>query len=202
MKGRRLPAWSKALVVIVLAVFAGTMTLFTKSVFELRTLSQLVRDPAYVRKCVDKIADLPNPLPEGYKAELGIDFELLRLSIVSIRHVPGEQQLVLFSVVTEQPANADSKVLLERFYDYGINTPSVSARFTDLKSKGEIQVAGETMPYMLGQLSDSRRKFEGMIACLYLKQKKKTFLAYALEPSGKPLDPEILTRLLKNIKKF
>lgn len=198
----KLPLWSKSLVFVVLAVFVSTMALLTKAAFDVRELSGLATQPQYMRRCLNKIAEFQD-LPGEYELKAGIDFEVLKITICAIEHAPDRQQIVLFSCIQEQPPSLDSKAILERAYDYGINTQTASAKFVDLKKKGDVTVAGRTMPYMLGQLKDrENRKYEGLVGCIYLKELKKTVLVYALEPSGKELDAQVCFNLLEKIKKF
>ncbi|HEY9787209.1 MAG TPA: hypothetical protein V6D17_17600 [Candidatus Obscuribacterales bacterium] len=197
-----LPLWSRIIIGLVIAAFSGTMIFASKCVFDIKELARLAVDPAYIAMCAGKIADFPEPLPEGYSYKVGLDLQPFQISIVTLEHAADQQQMVFFSVRDQTP-DVDAKSLLSRAYDYGINTPTASAHFTDLKMKGEITVAGETAPYMSGQLTDREgRKYEGLIACIRPKGQKKTILIYALEPPGKPLNTDICFDLLKKIKKI
>lgn len=180
---RSLPGWAVALIVFVLtsyvAIYMGGIAL----IFLAKQVTQNCLAPAEIAKVAKSIAKFPDPLPKGFAFAFGI--QVGPLSIITIEHQPDKQTLTM--AAEERVEMADAATLLNQAYDMGVNIPStgfpVYAHFKTLKQKGQTEIAGEKMPYMLGELEDSNgKKAEGFIASIAAKSVKKNILIFGLQP--------------------
>ena len=97
----------------------------------------------------------------------------------------------------------DPQLFLNRAIDLGDKAVAMPNKIRAVQSKGKETVCGSQMPYIVGEFSDERkRNVEGMIACICIKEKRKTILIYALEPPGTPYNLQVTMDLLKSIKSF
>jgi hypothetical protein len=180
-----LPRWARNLIIFVVlsffAVYFGGIGL----IFFARQITLNCLKPAEIVKVATDIAKFPNPLPEGFNFVFGM--HLGPLSIVTVEH-QGDKQSI--TVAAEQRNEvADAEALLKQSYDMGVNLPSTGlpayAHFKSMKQKAEIEVAGEKMPYIVGELEDgSGHKLEGFIGSIAVKPAKRNILIFGLQPDG------------------
>ena len=198
-----LPTWAKVLIGLVLVgviVFiigvVGLIWFFQKTVKE-------AQDPAAIAKTAKEVARFPDPLPEGYKYTFALP--LAGINTVSVEHEPSKQMIMFISY--PQVEKSSPQELVDKVYQAGIQTPGQSdikgGKIEDIKSRGTETVAGETMPYIVGTLTDkSGTKFEGMVGCLVSPAEKKTVFIYGMQPTGGDYKLDATMDLLKQIKGF
>jgi len=195
-----LPLWSKALILLVLIVFGGFLFVVSQVITGTRNLVLNSTKPEYIQKCAQKLAPFPEPLPDGYKYVCGFDINLMKLVVVAIDHTEDHQKILFLGHLEDEPEAIDTKELLDRAYDFGITTDSVTCKFTDVKTKGDLQIGNEKMLYMTGDLKDQGGNlYQGVVGCVRSVEKKKTLLVYSLSPQGKALNLDTCFNLLKSL---
>lgn len=192
-----LPVWSKVLIALVVLGFSAGLLLCGSGIVLVRDLTLKSIDPQYIASAAQQIAQFPNPLPPGFEYKTGVS--LGPIAVVKVEHAASKQQILLMTAYDPDKAGLDDEKLLAKEFDIGINTPFMSAKFKDLKKKGQEQLDGITMPYMVGKAEDQLDRLgEGMIG--YIKVgPHKTVKVYALQPEGE-LALDITFELLKKIK--
>ncbi|HNB22091.1 MAG TPA: hypothetical protein PKZ32_06735 [Candidatus Melainabacteria bacterium] len=195
-----LPLWSKSLIALVFIGVAGFLYTATSIILEFRTISLRSTDKAYMQVCAQKIARFPQPLPAGYEYTYDLDFDWFNVALLVVEHVSDKQKIYFICHLNDSSEAIAAKELLDRFYDIGITTESATCKFTDVKTKGELEVGSEKMLYMTGLLKDANgRVYEGLVGCIRNTQKKKTLLVWSLSEPGKALNMEVCTNLLKSL---
>lgn len=179
------PRWARSLIVFavvcLVTVYLGGVGL----IFLARYVTLQCLDPAQIMKVARQIAKFPEPLPEGFNFVFGMHFG--PLAMVSIEHKADKQALTIAAENRAEVGNAEQ--LLKQSYDMGVNLPSTGlpayAHFKSPKEKGEIEIAGEKMPYMVGELEDgSGHKQEGFIGSIAVQSEKRNILIFGLQPEG------------------
>ncbi|HEY9712469.1 MAG TPA: hypothetical protein V6C72_03305, partial [Chroococcales cyanobacterium] len=103
---KRLPLWASTLaslvVVTVIAIIAGAYGIF----YYVEILSERAHDPSYIKATAAKIADFPEPLPEGYEMKAAIDLDFFHFAMVAMVNKKDHQAI---SICAMSPASADPK---------------------------------------------------------------------------------------------
>ncbi len=128
--GARLPAWSKIVVFLSLSGILGSIAAITYVSLETRRMAELAPNPKYVAALAKKIVELPEPLPEGFEYQVGMDMNFLRL--VSLINRKAMQQYTIYDF--PGTTNQKARKFTEDAYAYGMNTPSVVGKFTELNT--------------------------------------------------------------------
>jgi hypothetical protein len=120
--------------------------------------------------------------------------------MVAIDHKEDQQKILFLGHLQDEPDAIETKQLLDRAYDFGITTDAVTCKFTDVKTKGDLQVGTDKMLYMTGDLKDQGGNlYQGVVGCVRSVPKKKTVLVYSLSPQGKALNLDTCFNLLKSL---
>jgi hypothetical protein len=122
---------------------------------------------------------------------------------VQVSHQP-DNQLIQF-LCYPNTGDDDPEFFLSRAIDLSDTAlPSMAPnKIHSVKSKGEEVIDKRRMAYIVGEFYDEKKKsVEGLIGCICIKEKRKTILIYALEPSGTPYNLPVTMDLLKSIKSF
>jgi hypothetical protein len=197
---RSLPLWSKSLIALVFIGVAGFLYAATQVILEFRSISLRATDQAYMKVCAQKIAPFPEPLPSGYEYKYDLDFDWVGVVLLVVEHVPNKQKIFFICNLNHSAEAPDAKELLDRFYDFGITTESISCKFTDVKTKGDLAIGSEKLLYMTGLLKDnSGRIYEGLVGCIRNTEKKKSLLVWSLSEPGKALNLDVPMNLLKSL---
>lgn len=197
---RSLPLWSKSLIALVFIGVAGFLYASTQIILEFRKVSLRSTDKAYMGVCAQKIAAFPQPLPPGYEYTYDLDFDWFNVVLLVVEHVANKQKIYFICHLNDNAEAIAAKELLDRFYDIGITTESTTCKFTDVKTKGELELGSEKMLYMTGLLKDNNaRVYEGLVGCIRNVAKKKTLLIWSLSEPGKKLNLDVCTNLLKSL---
>lgn len=156
-------------------------------------------NPAKIAVIAKKIAKFPEPLPEGYEYESAYS---LGQDILTIRYRPDGQMITIMSGPYMQE---DSRTALERIPKQASGGPAMFAPMEREKSRGEIEVAGEKMPYVLGEFGTketTKEIVEGLIGCLSLKKQGKTIIINAQPGLRTSYNLKVTTDLLQSIQGF
>lgn len=198
-----LPTWAKVLIgFVVFAMIAGIIAIVGAIYFFQDTVKK-AQDPANIAKTAQSIADFTQPLPEGYKFALALD--MFGVKTVTVEH-DADKQTVIF-MTAPQKEDTDPQALVNKLFEAGIKTPGqpegASGRFEQEKLRGTETVGGETMPYIVGSMSDkSGTKLEGFVGAIVSKSKGKTIIVYGIQPGEAGYDTNTTKTLLKTIKGF
>ena len=196
--GARLPAWSKIIVFITLSGILGSIATIAYVSLEIKRMAELAPNPKYVATLAKKIVELPEPLPEDFEYQVGMDMNFLRL--VSLINRKAMQQYTIYDFPGS--TNQKARKFTEDAYAYGMNTPSVVGKFTELIKEGSWQLLGREMPYMLGKIKTPEgHQRQGLVACS-INAKGHAFLFYAVQVNDQKFDMEPSLRLIKSIKSF
>lgn len=192
-----LPTWAKVLIGIVVLLLVGGGALIIGGVIFMQDFARKSQDPVAITKVAQSMAGFPNPLPPGYQYSMG--FDMAGIKTVTLEHPADKQLLIMMSFPKREKKPV--KEIVQEMYEKGVQTPQASARFEQVKEKGEETVAGESMPYIIGQLVDNAgNKFDGMVSCLVSKDNEKTIFIYGLQQPGSPYNLQTTTSLLKQLK--
>lgn len=174
----RLPLWSKALIVMVLMVFAGSATGTVALALALKSRLDPAYNRAHIARLANEILGLPDPLPEGYSYYFGIDLWVFKH--VTIDYKDGREQISIF--LFNQASNPDEMVRTI-FQSYGINTIRLGADFTRELGRGSWDLPGGRMPYIFGKIKEkSGKEHTGLVACSSNVKARRTILLYAVQP--------------------
>lgn len=193
--GVGLPLWAKILIGLVVVGIVGFIAVCVGLWVTFKNTLSL--NPEEIQRNASQIAVFEQPLPTGYKYSMGIN--LMGINTVVVEHQPDQQMIFL---ICYPKAESDPETMVAKISESGVNTGSTSAKIEKIKEKGKEAVAGETMPYVMGTMSDKNGSHEGLFGCIVPKAKQKTILIYAAEPSGKPYDLAVTEGFLKSIKEF
>lgn len=198
---QRLPVWAVLLIVfVVLTIGSVSATAFSW----LMLARQIVIDvnvPEKMQATAQKIAQFPQPLPEGYKYLMAANFEIMQCMV--IEHQPSGQQIAFYSL--PGPTNdKDSKIFLDKAYEAGINTTYMAAKFNEVKSNGTIPLLGQQMNYLMGEFTDlsSNRKGDGFVATIGLNKAAKNILIYSYPDRDHAYNQQVTMNLLNSLKGF
>jgi hypothetical protein len=196
---RRLPAWSK----ILIGLTAFTMVFSGYFIFRFADIAHDFSinstNPVKVAAVAKKIAKFPQPLPQGYEFETAYS---LGQDILNIRHKPDGQTITFLSGPYTQE---DSKKALDRVSQQAIGGRALFAPMEKEKSRGELLVGGEQMPYIVGEFGSKETTgqiVEGLIGCVSLKKQGKTIIINALPGVGSSYNLKVTTDLLQSIEGF
>jgi hypothetical protein len=196
---RRLPAWSKILIGLV--VFA--LVFWSYFIFRFPDVAHDFAinstNPAKIAIVAKKIAKFPQPLPEGYEFETGYS---LGQDILNVHYKPDGQTITFLSNPYTQE---DSKKVLDRVSQQAIGGRALFMPLEKEKSRGELLVGGEKMPYIVGEFGSRETTgqiVEGLIGCVSLKKQGKTIIINALPGVGSSYNLKVTTDLLQSIEGF
>lgn len=194
-----LPTWAKVLIGIVVIGMLGVAGVVGAGIYFVSKMSNEATDPQAIARTAAQVATFQEPLPAGYKFVMGIG--LAGYNLVTAEHEPEEQTIILISYPVKQKESAQE--ILDRMFDSGLSAGSVNAQFSGEKTKGEMGVAGQSMPYVLSTVTDgSGKDFKGLLGCIQVPDKNKTVLVYGMQPEGDTYKLEITEGFLKAVKKF
>jgi len=219
----KFPVWATFVIAFVVASYAAV---YVAGIVGIRAAQRIARelvDPKKIAMVGNAIGGMPENLPEGffYRVGLSVNDESVRKwlgfpssedkirslattgrNFVTIEHQPDGQQIVI--VTSPEEDQKDSKEILETAYELGIQTGTIIAHFKSATQRGEVQVAGVKMPYVLGEIEDanSSKTMQGMIGCISLKDKHRAVLVYGVQPEGDSYDLAETLDLLHCIKGF
>ncbi|HEY9778289.1 MAG TPA: hypothetical protein V6C81_31290 [Planktothrix sp.] len=209
LANKPLPLWSRALITLVVLVFAALFAGGISTIYGIDRLGKLMNDPAYVAGAAHDIAQFPAPLPHGYHYLVGLSLPALGaegIAAVTVEHDPDKQLTTFICVGSDASESEDVQDLLERGYSVGPFMLNTCAKFVTLKQKSKMTVAGHEMSYIIGdtvnKLTDE--KGQGMVGCMQIPQKggRKNILIYALQNSNVTYNQQITLNLLNSIKSF
>jgi len=196
-----LPTWAKWLIGIAVA---GIVVFITGIIVVMWSFSQMFKqDAASVGKLARDVAEFSTPLPEGYHFKMGVDVPVVGIKMVGVEHDPDKQMVLITSYPTSEKVTAEEFV--EKVADKGVMTPgqAQNGRIEEIKAKGTETVGGESMPYLVGTMTDKTgAKVEGMLGCVISKAKGKTVLILGLQQGDGAFDLDVTRKLLKSIKSF
>lgn len=166
-----------------------------------RQLAVDAYEPDKILITAQRIAQFPQPLPDGYKFLIAADFKVMQFLV--LEHEPSHQQLTFYGLPFAF-SEENSKNLLDRAYDMGINAAYTVAKFHDLKSRGQEKVSGETMNYMLGTFTNpaNERDAEGFVGCIGLNKAAKNILIYSYPDADHAYNQQVTMNLLNSLKGF
>lgn len=198
---RSLPAWAMALCVLV----SVTISLVIGSAFYLciwaRQISQDSSKPEYMLKTAARIANFPQPLPAGYAMKTAVDLPDIGFEVLVIEHQSDKQDICF--MLTKDLGDDKPEEVLDKVTEGGINTAVYIAKFQEMKSHGQVEVAGQKMPYIVGRFKDyTGRTCDGMVACVIVKGSAKNILIYAFPTTETPYNQESALDLIESIKSF
>jgi len=193
--------WATLLICfVILTIGSVSTTVFSWLMFA----RQIVVDanvPEKIQVTAQKIAQFPQPLPEGYKYLMAANFEIMQCLV--IEHEPTHQQIAFYTL-PGQMNERDSKSFLDKAYDAGINTTYLAGKFHDLKSHGTIPVLGQQMNYLIGEFTDlaTNRKSDGLVATISLNKAAKNILIYSYPDRDHAYNQQVTMNLLNSLKGF
>ncbi len=192
-----LPTWAKVLIGLVVVVILAVGGLVVGGIVFFQNASKQWSDPVAINKVAQSIAAFPAPLPEGYKYLMGMD--LAGIKTVTVEHADDKQAIIIMSFPKKD--KTDAQTMVNELYEKGVKTQQTQAKFEDVKSKGTEMVAGLSMPYIIGTMTDNTgKKAEGMVGCLVSETKAETIFIYGLQPPGAPYNLKATLTLLQSIK--
>lgn len=202
-KRKDLPTWSRLVIILVLIAFWGSISGIIYGVYSFQQTFQNAENPKYIAKVASDVATFPEPLPKDYKYIFGVGMDFLHavaVKIVAIDYKKGKQQLVFISVNQKQKVGS----VLEDAYRIGINTPKYSGKFTKIIRQGSFTIQGRTMPYIIGNVTDTvGKKHIGLVSCVVAPKKQKTIIFYSIQPNEKEkFDINVVVKLLTQITSF
>lgn len=196
--GARLPVWSKIIVFLTLSGILGSIATIIYCSIEIKKMTELATNTAYVSSLGKKIVQLPDPLPQGFEYHVGVDMRFLRLFSLINRGAMQQYAFYDFPGSTNQKA----KKFTEDAYAYGMNTPSVVGKFTALIKEGSWQLLDHEMPYMLGKIKTPEgQERQGLVASC-VNEKGHGFWFYAVQVDNQKFDMAPSMELIKSIKSF
>jgi hypothetical protein len=194
---KRLPVWAKILIALVIVGIVGGTTLAISAVVFMQKVHHDSTDPQMIAKAAGAIATFAEPLPKGYKYLLGYQNAMPKFALLTINH-EGGQSLMLLKYSARDDVNADT--LVDRTYETGFSTPQAFAKFESVINKGTLEVGGDKMPYLLGNMTDQEgHKLQGLFACVVKKKDHDVVCLYGIQPGG-AYDMEVTEGLLMTIK--
>jgi hypothetical protein len=192
-----LPFWAKLLIIFMVASSVSIVSLIV--VFYSWVYPKLLESnrPENINKVAAHIATFSQYPPPGFKFSLGL--ELFNVYTLIAEHTADRQNIFLISYPFVQ---GDASTIVDAISANSVQTPSVGAHFNSVTSKGEIQVAHEKMPYVIGTVSEHDRISEAMFGCSVVKSSKRTICALTVSPAGGGLSFKDVVSLLGSIEKW
>jgi hypothetical protein len=200
-KKQSLPVWAGLLICFVVLTIATVSTSVFSGLMFARRIAVDATVPAKMQETAEKIAEFPQPLPDGYKYLMAANFEIMQCLVVE--HQPSHQQIAFYTLPGPM-SERDSKNFLDRAYDAGINTTYLAAKFHDLKSHGTITVVGQQMNYLIGEFTDiaTNRKADGFVGSISLNKAAKNILIYSYPDRDHAYNQQVTMDLLNSLKGF
>lgn len=96
----------------------------------------------------------------------------------------------------------DASTIVDAISANNLQTPPVGAHFSSVTSKGELQLAHQSMPYIIGTVSDRGRVSEAMFGCMVLRNSNRTICALTLNPSNQGSCFKDAVGLLGSVEKW
>jgi hypothetical protein len=218
----KFPIWATLVIAFVVVSFASVYVAGILTIKATQRIAKELVDPSNIAVVANAMGGMPEKLPEGfsYRVGLSVNDEAFKkwfglpsssakiaalaktsLNFLAIEHSPDGQQVVIVSSPQEEPK--DSKEILEAAYELGINTGTTTAHFKSIKDRGQAEVAGMPMPYLLGDTEDTNQKLmQGMIGCISIKDKHRSLLVYGIQPEGETYNLAETLDLLHCIQGF
>lgn len=199
----KLPWWAKLAIGLAIAAITSSYIWGIALIAAFQKVARQFQDPVQIAHAAHRIADLPDPLPAGYRYLAGIELPAFALDIVTIEHEPDKQLITLLCV--SAPDNASAKQVVDENVKNGMNMLVTSARMQEAQPHAALQVAGKEVDYVIGKTQDiNGRKAQGLIGCVQLKiaNGRKNILIYALQTTNTPYNQQITVDLLNSIKSF
>jgi hypothetical protein len=212
------PFWATGVIIIVAITY---LLFFLAGLASIRAMQRIVREALDFKNAVvvaGNIAQFPESLPAGYryKIALGVNADKIfswfgfpldktneltkkDVNFLAIEHDPDKQQIVFLS--TPDPESKDSLELLNNNYALSTVSGGAATRFKSRKSKGEMNVAGQAMPYIIGELDDSEAR-EGLMGCISLKDQHRIIWIYGLQNQTGDYNLPETQKLLESIGKL
>jgi hypothetical protein len=216
----RFPLWATAIIAMAVVCYVGTYIAGILVIKAAQRAAKDLIDPKNIAMVATAIGGMPEKLPEGftYRLAMSLNNEELKKwfgfpwsperleelakagpNIVKIDHGPDGQQIVIVS--SPQPEPKDTKAILQDVSESGINTGTTFARFRSISQRGETEIAGSSMAYIIGETEDTAQKrMQGMIGCINQKNGYHTILVYGLQPEGDKYDLAQTLNLLHCMK--
>jgi hypothetical protein len=217
----KFPFWATLVIVLVVGAYAAV---YVSGVLVIRASQRLARDlvdPQNIAMVASAIGEMPEKLPEGFTYRVGLsvndealkkwfglpsspdkikDLAKMSLNFLAIEHAPDGQQILIICSPPEDPPK-DAKEVLQAAYDSGINTGTTMARFQTVAQRGETQIAGLPMTYIIGETEDTNhKKRQGMVGCIVLKDKHRNMLVSGIQPEGQNYNLNETLELLRCIQ--
>jgi len=218
----KFPAWATLVIAFVIAGYLGVYVAGILTIQAAQRLARELFDPKNIAMVANAIGGMPEKLPAGFSYRVGLsvneetlkkwfglpasDEKIKSLAVMgrnflTIEHEPDGQQIVIVSSPQEEPV--DSKEILEKAYEIGINTGKTAAHFRSILQRGETEVAGLPMPYVVGEIEDTNQNImHGMMGGINLKDKHRAVLVYGVQPEGDSYNMTETQDLLRCIRGF
>lgn len=195
---KKMPVWAKILIALVVFGIVSITSIAIGGAFFVQKVYHDALDPQMIKKAADEIAVFSEPLPKDFKYLFGFSNKLLGFDLLVLDNSVAKQYL-MFLKYTEQ--ETDSQKLVDRLFESGFATPQTNVKFEAVKGKGNFEVAGQTMPYIVGEGMDAEgHKLQGLAACVVKKETHKATVLYGVQFSEKDYDLAVTEGLLKTIK--
>jgi hypothetical protein len=212
------PIWATGVITIVVIAY---LFFFVGGLASIRASQQIMKEAFDFKNIVlvaRNVAQFPESLPPGYQYKLGIGVNADKIlywfgipkektnaltqkdvNFLAIEHEPDKQEIVFLS--TPDADARDSTEILNENYTSSTLSSGAATRFKSRKIKGEMNIAGHVMPYIIGELDDGESK-EGLLGCINLKDQHRVLRIYGIQSqSGSYNLPETQV-LLESIGKL
>jgi hypothetical protein len=198
---RGLPLWANLLMAFVVTVIVSVSFSAFRFFMTIREMAIDAGKPETIAACAKRVADFPEPLPDGCKYLWACD--LGYLTLVVIEHGADKQQIALWCFQGELPPSVDSKSVLNNYYDLGMNTFYTVSKFHELKGHGTETIAGASMPYLVGEYVDATgHNAQGMVGLIGVNKAAKNILIYSYPDPPNAYNQQVTLDLLRAIKGF
>lgn len=201
-KAGKLPLWSRLLIGFVSLGVASLLVAMIQGTIVVKQTFEHAFEPTFVGQVASRMAKFPEPLPDGYAFNFGLDLGAVRL--VSLVYKKNDQYLLLINHLINAPSPSEKKSLntgelLKKYYEIGLNTTGAQARFKSVISEGAWTIQGQRIPYIIGDLEDTPGK--GLVACRVDPVSSSATIFYAYQPgaSKEDFNMRILTDLLQHM---
>jgi hypothetical protein len=197
MNNKPLPLWAKILIVLMVTSFASIVSLVIVSYVWIYPKFLNSSKPENINNVAAHIATFSPYPPPGFKFVLGL--ELFNVYTLIAEHTSDRQSMFLISYPFVQ---GDASTIVDAISANSLQTPQIGAHFNSVTSKGELQVAHQKMPYIVGTVSDQGRISEALFGCLVLRNSNHTICVLTLSPSREGPSFKDTVSLLGSIEKF
>jgi hypothetical protein len=165
-------------------------------------LTNEVADPAKIRKVADSIADIREPLPSRFQYLMCLDLGTLKE--ITVEDLETGASYILVQRERKYSKLSDEEYLrgsVARKETLGLDKFGVKS-FTP-SGHGYLQVAGQSMPYCIGEASMSKFKITQLMGLLTPENNRKIYIILmAQSEASRPLTVEDVQQFLLCIKKF